>query len=202
MPDAVRPVAGIVLAAGMSRRMGRNKLLLELDGEPVLRRAARRAVDAGLDPVIVVLGHQAERTATALDGLPCRAVVNVDYEQGTGSSLKTGLAALPDDAPATVSMLADMPHVTSAMLATLVELYRARDAALVISEYDGVIAPPYLYDRRLFPQIADLPGRCDKRVVKRNREGAAVARWPARALADIDEPADLEAARSRLAAAG
>ena len=196
------PVAAIVLAAGMSTRMGRNKLLLELDGETVLRRAARRAVDAGLDPVIVVLGHQAKRTAAALDGLPCRAVVNEAYELGTGSSLKTGLAALPDATPATISMLADMPHVTCAMLATLVELYRTRDAALVISEYDGVIAPPYLYDRRLFPQIAELPGRCDKRVVKRNRQGAAVARWPASALADIDEPADLEAARSRVAAAG
>lgn len=201
-PEGGTPVAAIVLAAGTSSRMGRNKLLLELDGEPLLRRTVRRALDAGLEPVVVVLGHQAERTAAALDGLPCRTVVNELYADGTGSSLRTGVAALPEDAPAAVSLLADMPHVTSGMLSTLVELYRSRSVPLVVSDYDGVTAPPYLYDRSLFPQVAALPGHCDKRVIKRNREGAAVARWPAAALADVDEPADLEAARRRVAAAG
>lgn len=195
------PVAAIVLAAGMSTRMGRNKLLLDLDGEPLLRRVVRRSLDAGLEPVVVVLGHDAERTAAALDGLPCRTVVNGDYREGTGTSLKTGLAALPAGTPAVVSLLADMPHVTSAMLATLVEMHRDRRAPLVVSDYGGVTAPPYLFDRELFPQIAALPGHCNKRVVKRNRERAAVARWPAEALADVDEPADLEAARTRIAAA-
>ena len=62
-------VAGVVLAAGASRRMGRNKMLLELEGEPLVRRAARRALEAGLTPVVVVLGHEADRARAALAGL-------------------------------------------------------------------------------------------------------------------------------------
>ena len=62
-------VAGIVLAAGTSTRMGQNKLLLELDGEPIVRRAVRRAVEAGLDPVFVVVGHQADRINEAIETL-------------------------------------------------------------------------------------------------------------------------------------
>ncbi len=79
------PVAGILLAAGTSSRMGSNKLLFELDGESVLRGAARRALAGGLSPLFVVLGHQEEKSRPELDGLPCQIVVNPSYEQGITS---------------------------------------------------------------------------------------------------------------------
>src|SRR5262245_63441428 len=65
-PEGVERVAGVVLAAGSSSRMGHNKLLLELGGETVVHRAARNAIEAGLDPVVVVLGHEAERVQAEL----------------------------------------------------------------------------------------------------------------------------------------
>src|SRR5256885_9157549 len=82
MPRLTEPprVAGVILAAGASRRMGagRNKMLLQLEGESLLRRAARRALAAGLSPVIVVLGHEADKARAELQGLSCESVVNPD----------------------------------------------------------------------------------------------------------------------------
>ena len=195
------PVAGVVLAAGTSTRMGENKLLFELDGESVVRRAVSRASAAGLDPVIVVLGHEADRVRRELSGLPCRCVVNPDYAGGINGSLKTGIAAIPADTAATVVLLADMPFVTAGMLTTLVERYRAGRAPLVISDYEGVNAPPMLYDRTLFAELLVMEGEgCGKQVVRRHRAAADVAQWPAAALTDLDVPDDYDRVRSLLAA--
>src|SRR2546423_5997361 len=121
--ETTEKVGGVVLAAGPSSRMGTNKLLLGLDGETVVRGAVRRAIVAELDPVIVVLGHDAERIERELEGVgpTCCTVVNVDYAQGINSSLKTGIATLPATVDAAVVMLADMPFVTADMIAALVE---------------------------------------------------------------------------------
>jgi len=190
-PDRGGPVAGILLAAGTSSRMGRNKLLLELDGESVLRGAARRALAGGLSPLFVVLGHESDKTSRELDGLPCAWALNPLYEQGITFSLKSGILAVPAKVQAAVVMLADMPFVTSEMIAALVERYRTTAAPLVISDYECVTAPPMLYDRSLFKEILTMDGEsCGKQVVKRHRAEAEVLSWPASALADLDVPAD------------
>jgi molybdenum cofactor cytidylyltransferase len=193
MPADAGPVAGVVLAAGSSTRMGRNKLLLRVDGEALVARAARRAAAAGLDPVLVVLGHEADRVGRELDGLSCRTVFNPDHGTGQASSLRAGVAAVPPQAGAAVVLLADMPRVTPDMVAALVERWRQTGAVLVVSEYEGVQAPPTLYDRSLFPEIgalsADSAGRL---MVRRHRAQAQAVAWPAERLADLDEPKDLE----------
>jgi len=200
--ETTEKVAGVVLAAGPSSRMGTNKLLLEIDGETVVRGAVRRAIAAGLDPVIVVLGHEAERIERELEGFggECRAVVNADYASGINSSLKTGIVNLPATVDAAVVMLADMPFVTADMIASLVERYHARGRPpLVISDYDGVNAPPMLYDRALFPELQTMEGEgCGKVVVRRHRSEAEVLHWPADKLADLDVPSDYEQARLTL----
>ncbi len=200
-PERDGAVAGIVLAAGPSTRMGENKLLLRLDGETVLARAVRRAVAAGLDPVLVVLGHEAERALPELAGLPCRPVVNPDYARGLNASARAGIAAVPSRARAAVVLLADMPLVTARMIAAVVERYRQSDAPLVICEYGGVQAPPTLYDRSLFAEIGGSAGEgCGKRVVRRHRAEAEAVDWPAEALADLDRPEDYERIRAELEA--
>ena len=192
MPDAV---AGVVLAAGSSTRLGRNKLLLELDGEPLVRRAARVAVEAGLAPVVVVLGHEAARVESALAGLPAsvRSVVNPDHARGVNTSLRAGIASLPDDAAAAVIVLADMPRVTAAMIARLVEVHHETGAPLVASEYGGVHAPPTLYARTIFPELGGPEGDgCGKRVVRAHAHEAARVAWPAERLVDVDREGDWE----------
>lgn len=187
------PVAGVLLAAGTSSRMGRNKMLFELNGESVLRGAARRALAAGLSPLLVVLGHEAEKSRPELDGLPCHIVINPQYEQGINSSLKAGISAVPAEARAAVVMLADMPFVTPEMISGLIDRYRSSEAPLVISDYEGVNAPPMLYDRGLFEELLAMTGEgCGRQVVKRHRGEAEVLAWPPSALADIDVPADYE----------
>lgn len=190
-PETGGPVAGIVLAAGSSTRMGRNKLLLHLEGESLVRRAARRALAAGLDPVVVVVGHEAQLAAGQLEGLAVRVVVNAEHAGGIHTSRRAGLDAVPPSAGAAIVLLADMPFVTEQMLAALVARYRESGAPLVVSEYAGEQAPPTLYDRSLFPELSGGEG-CGKRVIGAHASEAAVLAWPAAALADLDRPEDYE----------
>jgi molybdenum cofactor cytidylyltransferase len=176
--------------------MGGNKLLLELEGETLLRRAARRALEGGLSPVLVVLGHEAEEARRELAGLPLSIVLNPDYERGITTSIAAGLAAVPGEARAAVVLLADMPFVTPGMIAALVARYHSTGARLVLSDYHGVSAPPILYERSLFEELAALAGgSCGQRVVKRHRHEAEQLAWPASALADLDVREDYERLR-------
>jgi molybdenum cofactor cytidylyltransferase len=195
-------VAGVVLAAGTSSRMGRNKLMLDLGGQTVLRRAVGTAIEAGLAPVLVVLGHESERARDELQGLPAEVVFNAGYTEGIHSSVRTGIGAVPARCSAAVVLLADMPLVDAGMIRTLVDRYRAEGATLVVSDYEGVDAPPILYDRALFPELRELEGEgCGKRVVRRHTAEAVRVRWPAQALTDLDLPADVERVRSALGGA-
>ena len=121
-----RNVAGIVLAAGSSTRMGRNKLLLEVAGETLVRRAVRVAGDAGLDPVVVVTGHARDRIEQEIADLDCTPVFNADHGAGIQTSVASGVAGVAGACDAAVVMLADMPFVSARMLRTLVEHYTAR----------------------------------------------------------------------------
>ena len=187
-------VAAVVLAAGSSTRMGANKLLLRIAGETLVARAARAAIGARLDPVIVVLGHEAERVRLALDGVPCRPVYHASHASGQASSFRAGIAAVPEEAGAAVVILADMPYVTAEMIGAVVALHRETGAPLVLSDYGGVTAPPTLYARSLFAEIAgsDEPGR---ETVRRHRPRARIVPWPSDRLIDLDEPKDLERLR-------
>ena len=188
-----RTVAGVVLAAGASTRFGRNKLLLTLEGESLARRAANAALAAGLEPVVVVLGHDAERVGDELAGLAVRAVVNPDHARGMNSSLAAGIAALSKETEAVVVQLADMPRVTAEMVARLVAVFRETRAPLVASDYGGVHAPPTLYARALFPELGGPEGDgCGKRVVRRYENEVVRVAFPAAALADVDREEDWE----------
>jgi len=192
-------VAGVVLAAGSSSRLGRNKLLLPIGGTTVLRRSATVAIEAGLDPVLVVLGHEIELALAELRGLSCTPVPNPDHAAGINTSLRAGIRAVPGQAAAAVVMLADMPFVTAAMVGALLERFREGAAPLVLSSYGGITAPPTLYARSIFPELGDFQGECGgKRVIKRHRAEAAEVVWPAAALADIDLPGDVDRVRGLL----
>jgi len=187
-------IAGVVLAAGTSTRMGRNKLFLELEGTPLVRHVVERASKAGFDPLIIVLGHEADRVQRPLEGIAYQRVMNPDYERGVNSSLRAGIrAAAETGVEAAVVVLADMPFVTTEMLTTLIERYRRGGAPLVVSDYGGVNAPPILYDRSLFGELAVSEGQgCGKHVVKRHRHEAESVPWPVEALADLDLPEDYD----------
>src|SRR5881409_2598952 len=191
-------VAGVILAAGASRRMGagRNKMLLQLEGESLLRRAARRAVAAGLSPVVVVLGHEADRARAELKGLSCDSVVNPDFTGPTSGSLHKGLEQLDPDVRAAVVMLGDMVLVTEQMLSGLVAAARGTEAPLVVSRYGDVTAPPLLFRRALFGELLAWSGEgCGKAVVQAHKHEAMYVDRPEALLVDVDTPEDFAAAQ-------
>jgi molybdenum cofactor cytidylyltransferase len=190
--------AGVILAAGASTRMGPtlNKLLLAVDGEPMVRRIARRATEAGLAPVVVVLGHEPARVRDALSGIDCTFVENAAFTGPTSGSLHAELRALDATVPAAVVLLGDMVRVTTPMIAALLATDAEGDAPLVVSRYgdEGVLAPPLLFRRALWPELLAWHGEgCGKAVVNAHRAEAAMVDWPAEALRDIDTPADYAA---------
>jgi molybdenum cofactor cytidylyltransferase len=204
-------VGGVLLAAGLSSRMGHNKLLLEVGGQSLVKRAARAAIDAGLAPVLVVVGHEAERVRDALSGLSCTFVHNANYAEGVGTSLKAGVSAAgslpraesdrPHGVDAIVVMLADMPFVTAEMIRAVADRYRATRAKLVVSRYGSVEAPPNCYDRALFGELLSEPGeRCAKRVVRRHLDEASIVPWPEPRLRDLDVIEDYERIRAEVEA--
>lgn len=195
-PESQRGVAGLVLAAGLSSRMGRNKLLLEVARETLIRRVVRTVIEAGLDPVLVVVGHERELVESALQGLPCRFVANSDYREGLRTSLQTGLRHVASEAPeatAAVVVLGDMPFVDREMIEAILLRYRERHAPIVASRYGPVTAPPILYDGSLFPELLALEGKfCAKRVVRQHEAEAVMIDWPEARLRDVDVPEDYE----------
>jgi molybdenum cofactor cytidylyltransferase len=194
-----RKVAGIVLAAGASTRMGRNKLLLRVAGETLVRRAVRVAGEAGLDPVVVVTGHARERIEQEIADMDCTPVFNADHGAGIQTSAASGVAGVAGTCDAAVVMLADMPFVTARMLRTLVERYREEAPPLVVSRYGGEVnAPPMLYDQVLFREVARMRAGCGREVVRRHHDRALQVDWPAARLRDLDRPGDYEAVRDEL----
>jgi len=157
---AVRRIAGLLLAAGQSRRMGtRNKLLIEVRGKPMVRHAIEALEGAGLDPITVVSGHQAAHVAAAIAGTKAGIVHNPDYPTGLASSLKAGLAALPEEVDGVLVALADMPLVDAAHLRRLMAAFEPdRGRSIVVPTHRGKRGNPVIWARRFFPEMARLEG--------------------------------------------
>jgi molybdenum cofactor cytidylyltransferase len=117
-------ISGVVLAAGVSSRMGQHKLLLPLAGQPLVRRVAGAILAAGFDDVLVVVGHEHARVVSALEGLNVRHVVNLEYASGMGGSFRTAVAALPDS-EAAMFALADQPLLAAADYRRVLDAYLA-----------------------------------------------------------------------------
>ena len=190
-------VAGVLLAAGTSDRFGdRNKLLATHDGDPLVRRAARTLLDAGLDPVVAVVGHEADRVVDALAGLDVAVVTNDAYAAGQATSLRSGIGALRDRderVDAAVIALGDMPFVEPETVETLVAAYEAGVGDALAAAHGGVRGNPVLFDRRFFGALADVSGDVGGReILLTSEESACVAVSDPGVRRDIDEPGDLE----------
>jgi molybdenum cofactor cytidylyltransferase len=149
-------IAGVVLAAGASSRMGANKLLAPLEGRPMVRHVVETAQAAGLDPVLVVLGHQADAVARALSGCGAAFVLNPAFAEGLSTSLKAGLAALRREIDAAVILLGDMPDVRPDLVARMAEAFDpAKNRAIVAPTRGGRRGNPVLWSRMFFPVIRD-----------------------------------------------
>ncbi|MGC0142038.1 nucleotidyltransferase family protein [Pseudactinotalea sp. Z1732] len=201
-------VAGILLAAGAGRRMGRPKALMRaVDGTPWLTAAGRALHDGGCSPVVVVLGAAAEEARALLNGLDVQALEAGDWATGMGASLRTGLASLaegvgrPDrdgygDDPALTTPdaarihLVDLPDVGPDVVARVVD--RAAPDVLARADYGHGPAHPVLIGREHWPGvIASAQGDRGARDYLRGRDVLAVDCSDLATGRDIDTPADL-----------
>src|SRR6201999_386324 len=194
-----RNIAAVILAAGRSTRMGGpNKLLAELDSKPLVRTITEQALASKAAEVIVVTGHQAAEVEKALAGLKVKFVHNPDYAAGLASSVKTGIAAVPDRAEAAVVCLGDMPLIDARLIDRLIEAFAPdRGNLIAVPVSDNRRGNPVLWSRRFFDELMTLDGDIGARhLIAKHSE--AVAEVPVEghgAFLDIDTPEALVAAR-------
>jgi len=151
-------LAGVVLAAGESRRMGQPKQLLPFGGSTILECVVDTLLMAGVGEVIVVLGHLAERVGAVLGERPVRAVINASYRQGMLTSVKGGVRAIGAGYDAVLFALGDQPHIDCAVVSGVIRAYRAGTAGIVIPCYEGKKGHPIIINlQRYREDIVNLP---------------------------------------------
>jgi molybdenum cofactor cytidylyltransferase len=195
-------IAALLLAAGQSRRMGGpNKLLAEIDGVPMVVRTAQRLLSSRARPIVAVLGNQADAVDAALGRLPVERVRNPSFAEGLSTSLKTGLAALPDDIDGLVVCLGDMPLVAGRDLDRLIGAFNPLEGrAIVVPTRRGKRGNPVLWAKRFIPEMAELAGDVGaKHLIGEHAELVAEVEMDNDSvLVDIDTPDALAALRDKL----
>lgn len=187
-----RAVAGLILAAGESSRMGTDKALLEYRGRTFLETLLLTLREAGVEHIAVVLGHHAEliRNRSHLAG--AQVVVNSDYRRGQTSSLQAGLRALaPQEPSGVVLCLVDHPAVSTDTIRQLIHRFKSTGKPVVIPETHGRHGHPVLLRRELFDEILALgPGEGADCVIRRHRTRTEfVAVNDPGIFLDVDDPA-------------
>jgi molybdenum cofactor cytidylyltransferase len=155
---ANQPVAGLILAAGGSKRIGQPKQLLDWKGQPFVRVVAQTALSSGLDPVHVVVGAHAEQVEEALDGLEVRIIKNLQWAEGQSTSVKMGIRSLPAETQAVVMMLVDQPHIPPPLIEALVEAHAGLVSPIVATMVEHRRGNPVLFDRITFDDLASIEG--------------------------------------------
>jgi molybdenum cofactor cytidylyltransferase len=197
--DGNRNVAAIILAAGRSTRMGGpNKLLAELGGKTLVRIVTEQALASKAQGVIVVTGHQADQVERALQGLKVKFVRNPDFAAGLATSVKAGIAAVPENADGAVVCLGDMPLIDAHLIDRLIESFAPdRGSLIVVPVSDSRRGNPVLWSRRFFNELMTLDGDIGARhlIIRHSEAVAEVAVDGHGAFLDIDTPQALEAAQ-------
>jgi molybdenum cofactor cytidylyltransferase len=169
-------VGAVVLAAGLSTRMGDPKVLRMFHGKPLFLYAVETAVRAGLNPVCVVGGAHTDQLTAHVQGMPVTVVHNADFALGMATSLRVGISAIEHEVSAAFVFLGDEPFIPDEVVQTIMDVYRTRlkessSAFILRPRYAGVPGHPVLFPREFFPELVRVQGdegaRC---VIKRNKE--------------------------------
>lgn len=203
--NAKRPVYAIILAAGESRRFApRNKLFLPCGSVTVLEAAVGNVLRSRLDGAVVVLGHQADRSAALLEKFSCRTIVNPDYHTGMGSSVVAGMGywfqkgALALEA-GFLFALGDQPFIPPVVIDQVIKSYRETTKGIVVPTFQGRRGHPSIFHRRYADEIRQTAGRWGAREVLRRHpdEILSVPVETEAVVLDIDTPRDYERAVKR-----
>jgi molybdenum cofactor cytidylyltransferase len=185
-------IAGIILAAGGARRYGSPKLLLDWQGQPFVRQVASTALSAGLSPVVLVSGAEAEAVQGAVAGLALLVVHNAVWEKGQSGSLQTGLRALPDEVGAAVFLLADQPQIPVELILALLKKYSETGLPVIMPRSRERRGNPVLFARPAFNDLLTLEGDVGGRAILERYEIGEVIWEDPLFLLDVDTPEDYQ----------
>jgi molybdenum cofactor cytidylyltransferase len=188
----VEPIAGIILAAGGSKRFGQPKQLLDWQGQPVVRRVALTALQVGLSPVIVVVGAAGEGVASVIKDLPLRIVINEKWDTGLSSSIKEGINSLPKEVGGIIFLQGDQPQIPPSLVRSLVETHQNSLNPIVAPLIDGQRGNPVLFDRITLQAFETLNGEMGGRELFSRFQVQRIIWHDKNLLLDIDTPGDYE----------
>ncbi|CAA9555633.1 MAG: Molybdenum cofactor cytidylyltransferase [uncultured Thermomicrobiales bacterium] len=169
-PDRNGRIVGVILAAGMSTRLGRPKQLLEIGGKPLVAHVVDAALASALDDLIVVTGYQSAAIEAALGTREVRFCHNERFADGQSTSLVAALDIVPPDTDAIVVLLSDQPTVRTAVIDRLQAKRRDTASSIVMASYGGTSAHPVLFGSELFSELRQIQGDQGARdVIRRHR---------------------------------
>ncbi len=187
--DTAAPVAGVILAAGLSQRMGQSKLLLPWQGRPIVRHVVDAALRSRLAHLLVVTGAQTGEVAGALNGLALDLIHNPDYASGLASSLRAGILAVPNHVAGVLVMLGDQPRLTGDVIDTLLDAYWSTGAPIVAPFARGRRGNPVLFARALFADLLQAGGDAGARgVIEAHHDQILAVEVDPEVFEDIDTP--------------
>jgi molybdenum cofactor cytidylyltransferase len=189
-------IGTVVLAAGMSKRMGRPKLILPWGATTVLGQVIQVLLGSGLEDIVVVTGGAEQAVALVLRELPVRTVLNLRYkEDNMALSLQVGLAAMGETIEAAMVALGDQPQIEETVVRAVINAYHDKDhPALVVPSYQMRRGHPWIIDRRLWPAVMGLqPPKTLRDLLWENAAQIQYLEVDSQSiLLDLDTPADYE----------
>ncbi len=183
-------ISAVVLAAGLARRMGRDKLLLPLDDKPVIRHVVETVVALGfLETIVVVNPNNSDAIRQALSDLSVRIVRNERFEEGMASSIVAGVSAVSPASEALMLLQGDQPLVSAEMLREVIDVWVRSKDEFAAASFDNLVTTPVLFSRSVMPELHSLKGDVGARSVLKRHRGSTVA-FPEWRGADLDTDED------------
>ena len=186
----------VVLAAGMSSRLGSPKQLLAYQGKSLLQHAVNMALQTTMRPVVIVVGANSDLVKKEIEGMEVVVVNNLAWQEGMASSLRCGLAAVQKmngDANGIIFMVCDQPYVSTSLLNDLINKQRETGKPIVASNYGEAIGPPVLFYENIFQELLQLKGDTGARkIIQQHGDEVAAVLFP-KGRIDIDTLADYDA---------
>ncbi len=190
--SVIQPIAGIILAAGLSKRYGSPKVLLPFRGKPFLRHIAETAIMTGLYPVVIIAGSEIDRISKTVEDLPVMVAINQRWAQGQGTSVSEGIKNLPDKIGGAVFLLSDQPQITPTIIDTLIQTHRTTQKPIIVPVIDAKRANPVLFGKECFSKMAELDGDVGGRSLFNHFPVHEVPWYDTSMLQDVDTQSDYQ----------